>query len=228
MCNYTSKELFMASAFYNAFPACGATGSALEVKIEGFVEAAQAAIDAYLPNVCERPRKETYRGDNSDTYFVQNLPIVEGTDVTIQYRQRIRNKMNSYYNNLDVYAVTGTIRNFYVEDYETGLIRSEVEFDSRFMYTFNYTSGYASDNIPNELTFAANYMVLNLAQRIDNMQLNSPDMSLDSIKVDKSVSTSYSQSKYIKQVVLRSVKDLNELPIPVMKILDKYKYDTFI
>ena len=136
-------------------------------------------------------------------------------------RRLNRNVWGSYSNNEIVAS-----NYFYIDDEESGLIRNLNGFRRDYTYTIEYTAGWDYLNIPKPIKTAIMMLVVNLSQRLDNMNLSNVDFSVGSIKVDKASSITFAQSNMIKQVVAKSIKELNDMPIPVMKILDRYKYNS--
>lgn len=225
MYNYIDEDYFIASPFYCTFPTCCSSGEVeLRQEILGLIEVSQSIFDSYLGfSFCNKQCQDIFRGDDSDCFFTRSTPVIASGNVTASYRvlQRYR---GSYFGNYTAPVTTGVISDCYVEDDSTGLIRFPQWLRADFTYTVNYEAGYHQESLPKDIKTAMCMMVLNLAQRLDNGQLSNPDHTVDSLRVDKASSVSFGNSKLIKQVVLKKMSDFNDLPIPVLQILNRYKF----
>jgi len=47
--------------------------------------------------------------------------------------------------------------------------------------------------------------------------------TLDSINVNKTATATFGSSKMVKQIVMKSMRELCDLPTPVARILDRYR-----
>ena len=216
---FITLDEFKASPFFCHMPTCCATGAMQDVYIETFIDLAQSTVESYMGwDICLSRRTDNVNGDNSSSMFLQYVPVSPTGSLTITYKDHSR---GLYLNNVSTIA-TGIITDFYVEDYKTGLIRFPYGFRSGVNYIIDYQAGY--DPIPAIIKQAMNMLVLNLAQRLDNNNFNNPDLSIDSINVNKVAVATFGSSKMVKQIVMKSMKELIDLPVPVARILDRYRY----
>lgn len=200
---------------------CNITGEARDIFIDQLLEESQIMVESYLgKEICKQTRKDVFIGDDSYSYFLRHLPLDPTGEITIEKRHR--------YGNYGGVATPSEIESnyFYVEDESIGSIRNVMGFSKSYSYTVEYTAGYELTDIPRDIKRAVMLLAINLSQRLDNMNLSNVDFSVSSIKVDKASSTSFGQSGMVKQVIAKSIKELNDLPLPVMKILDRYKYNS--
>lgn len=200
---------------------CNITGEARDIFIDQLLEESQIMIESYLgKEICKQTRKDVFIGDDSYSYFLRHLPIDPTGEVTIEKRHRYGNYSG---------ASTPTVVEsnfFYLEDESIGSIRNTMGFSKSYSYAVEYTAGYELTDIPKDIKRAVMLLAINLSQRLDNMNLSNIDFSVASIKVDKASSTAFGSSGVVKQVIAKSFKELNDLPLPVIKILDRYKYNS--
>jgi hypothetical protein len=224
MCNYITVPEFLDSEFYCHFASCCATsGEALSGYVEDLITTSQDLFNSFLGwDLCMQSRTDIIRGDDSHSYFTHFIPVNPTGSVDITYR-RI-DHYNGYYSNVGV--VTGVVTNAYLVDYRDGMIRLPLGFSHNADYTVNYEAGY--EVIPRDIKRAMCMMVLNLHQRLDNMQLTNPDFSMDSVRVDKTIGTQFGSSRLLKQVVVKDIRGLNDLPIIIQNVLNRYKYNSSI
>ena len=200
---------------------CNITGEARDVFIDQLLEESQIMVESYLgKEICKQTRKDVFVGDDSYSYFLRHLPIDPTGEVTIEKRHRFGNYSGA--------STPTVVENnfFYLEDESIGSIRNVMGFSKSYSYAVEYTAGYELIDIPKDIKRAVMLLAINLSQRLDNMNLSNVDFSVASIKVDKASSTAFGSSGVVKQVIAKSIKELNDLPLPVIKILDRYKYNS--
>jgi len=219
---YVTLEEFNATPYACQIASCcTVTDEALEILKDQLLEEAQILCDSYMgKELCKQQREDVFVGDDSYSYFLRYLPLDITEDITITKRERGGNLGGI----IDPTNVTNNF--FYVEDKSIGSIRNTLGFSQSYAYTITYTAGYDLLEIPRDIKRAIMMLAVNLSQRLDNMNLSTSDFSVTSIKVDKASSTTFGQSGVVKQVIAKSIKELNDLPLPVMKILDRYKYNS--
>lgn len=215
---YITLQEFKDSPFYCAFASCcTATQPEIDAQITGLILSCQSIIDNYINTTLEETeRRDIFEGDNDTSYFLEHIPVLSTPTPTIAYKKLIEEFYES-----TAPAVTGTITDFEIEDNKTGLIRSNILFKKRYIYTIDYTSGYTV--IPEDMKQAMYMFVLNMSQRIDFNNMSNPDVTVDRISIDKIQSTSFGNAKNVKNVVVKNILDLNSIPIHVLSIINKYK-----
>lgn len=216
---YITIQEFKDSPYFCSFPECCIpTGGTIDQVLAPIILESQILINSYLGyEVCLLPRKDYFIGDDSKAYFTQFVPIDTINGYSLTYRSNIYNAP-PYSGTIDQ-----TNLNLYVADKTTGNIKYTRRFKRRTEYSLSYNAGYPNTAIPNEIKTAMYMLTLNLAQRLDNMQLQNPDFTVDKITLDKSADITYGSSRIIKNLVVRSIKDLSDMPVPIMKILDRFK-----
>lgn len=214
---YITLQEFKDSPYFCSFPECCIPeGGTIDQVIESVIFEAQVLINSYLGyEVCLLPRKDYFIGDDSKAYFTQFTPIDPTAGYDLNYRSNI------YLAPPYTGTIDETDLNLYIADTTTGNLKYTRKFKRGTEYDLSYTAGYLI--IPNEIKTAMYMLVLNLAQRLDNMQLQNPDFTVDKISLDKSADITYGSSRIIKNLVVRSIKDLSDMPVPIMKILDRFK-----
>lgn len=210
-CSYIDVDYFLNSPFYCALPeCCVSSGFTVAQMVSGLIDVAKSSFDSYLGFcLCNNTYQQIMKGDDSLVVFTDFRPIISSGVVSINYI----NKYN--------FASSGIVNNFIVQDYNLGIIRNQYNFCRDNIYTISYEAGYLA--IPKEIKDAMCMMVLHLAQRIDSMNVANPDFSADMLKIEKTASTSFGVGKLIKQAVVKHVRDLNDLPITVTLVLQRYK-----
>ena len=209
---YVTIQEFKDSPFFCQFPTCCISGSIdLDTYIEAFIDLTKAEFDSYLGwEICLLDRKESFRGEGDNIIFTTYTPIDEETEITL----------NEIY-----YTESGKqlkeCGKAFVETPEIGSIVKPSSFSSTKRYQIEYKAGF--DPIPDDIKQAFNMMILNLAQRLDNNNANNPDLSIDSINISKTATANFGSSKMVKQVVMKSMRELCDLPVPVARILDRYR-----
>lgn len=214
---YITIQEFKDSPYFCSFPECCIPeGGTIDQVLTPIIFESQVLINSYLGyEVCLLPRKDYFMGDDSKVYFTQFTPIDPTAGYDLSYRS------NVYLAPPYTGTIDETDLNLYVADTTTGNLKYTRKFKRGTEYDLSYTAGYLI--IPNEIKTAMYMLVLNLAQRLDNMQLQNPDFTVDKISLDKSADITYGSSRIIKNLVVRSIKDLSDMPVPIMKILDRFK-----
>lgn len=217
---YITVDEFKLSPYFCHFPdCCLPTGMIIDNIITGFITEAQDLINSYLGwEICVLPREDIFTGDYQNSYFTDYSPIIAPSGNILEY-QRIRNSGDNYYSfNVPSSLITGTVD---IRDKKSGLVRFYQGFREDFEYKLSYYAGY--EIIPSEIKTAMYMLILNLAQRLDTGNLSNPDISIDRIDIDKSASYNFGAGKMIKNIISRSINELSDLPLPVKKILDRFK-----
>jgi len=215
---YITLQEFKDSPYYCAFASCcTATQPEIDAMITGLILSCQSIVDNYINTTLEvKTRKDIFEGDNDTSYFVEHIPVLADPIPTISYKKLVE----EFYENT-AQAVVGNITDFEIEDDTTGLIRSNILFKRRYIYTVNYSSGF--EIIPKDMKQAMYMFVLNMSQRVDFNNMSNPDITVDRISIDKIQSTSFGNAKNVKNVVVKNILDLNSIPIHVLAIINKYK-----
>jgi len=209
---YITVQEFKDSPFYCHLPTCCVTGAITEdTYIDSFIDLAQSSFVSYMGwEICQLERKETFKGDNSPTIFTTYIPISEVEPIELE-------EIRYGYSGRTVTASQSA----YLDSPKEGIITKPTYFSRDIRYNITYTAGY--EIIPDEIKQAMCMMVLNLAQRLDNNNANNPDLSIDSINVNKTATATFGSSKMVKQIVMKSMRELCDLPTPVARILDRYR-----
>lgn len=210
-CSYIDVDYFIDSPFYCALPnCCVSSGFTVAQMVSGLIDVAKSSFDSYLGFcLCNNNYQQIMSGDGSYTIFTDYRPIIPSGNISINYIKKCN------------FLSSGSVTNYIVQDYNLGIIRNQYEFCRDNLYTISYEAGYLT--IPKEIKDAMCMMVLHLAQRIDSMNVTNPDFSADMLRIDKTASTSFGVGKLIKQAVVRHIRDLNDLPIPITLVLQRYK-----
>lgn len=218
--SYISVPEFIESPFYCGFVSCCAvSGAALSGTISGYIDAAISIMNSFLGrDLSMSDYTLVFRGDDSDTLFTENFPTTGVTSFTWRDITSYRTYPSTYLNNSSI--LTGNVTDYYLADTRSGLIRVRQGLLRDYEYRLTYSAGY--NPIPQDIKTATAMFVVNLAQRTDNMALANPDHTVDSLRVDK-IATTHGSAKVIKNVILKSINDLNDIPIPVRAILLRYK-----
>lgn len=220
MCDLITVAEFVASSYYCSFPNCCEVSN-IGAKIQELIDQVGALFENYLGySFCPTLQEEIFTGDDTFSKFLNVYPMIIDADnlVTISSRQVYGGS------NISLYTSTyQTIQEtaFITADKKTSLIRKQYPFFRQREYTINYTSGFTL--IPKDIKVATMMMILNLAQRIDNQNINNPDFSVSGLKIDKAAAYSFGSSNLIKQVVVKNINELNGLPIPIISILNRYR-----
>ena len=218
---YITVDEFKTSPYFCSLPdCCIPSGGTIDDVINPLIIESKIIFDSYLGyELCILPRNDYFMGDNSRAYFTEYAPVVPESGVIIEYRNS-----TNYYGTPTTGSIDNTLdTRLYIADKKTGNIKFSSGFKRDYEWNVKYYAGYPDTNIPSEIKTAMCMMVLNLAQRLDNMQMTNPDFTLDRINIDKSMDISYGSGKVIKNVVVKSMKELYDIPIPIMKILDRFK-----
>jgi hypothetical protein len=215
---YVTLQEFKDSPFYCAYASCcTATDLEIDAQITGLILSCQSIIDNYINTTLEeKERKDIFEGDNSSSYFLEHIPVLADPVPTIAYKKLVE----EFYENTAP-AVTGTITDFEIEDETTGLIRSNIIFKRKYIYTVEYSSGF--EVIPEDMKQAMYMFILNMSQRIDFNNMSNADITVDRISVDKVQSTSFGNAKNVKNIVVKNMLDINSIPLHVLSIINKYK-----
>lgn len=219
---YITVNEFKASPFFCSFPECCIpTGMTIDDVLGLVITSAQSLINSYLGwEICLLDRTDIFSGSDERSYFTEFAPV----DTTNGYTMNIRHN-NMMYANPTSETLDQTTPFLRFADVRTGWFKFDRGFRYDDEYTLTYKAGYSV--IPDEIKTAMYMLVLNLAQRLDNMALTNPDMTVDSINVDKSVVTNYGSARIIKNVTVKSIDELNDLPVVIKKILDRFKINKF-
>lgn len=215
---YITADEFINSEYFCSFPTCCVpTGMSLNDLIDLTILEAQAIINSYLGwELCLLPRNDYFIGDNSRVYFTEFIPLDPTTFLSL--------KSNSIYSRDIIETISSETDNkLYIADKSTGNIKNNYIFKNNKEYNLSYQAGY--EIIPSEIKTALKMLIVNIAQRLDNMNLSNPDFSLDKVNIDKSMDIGFGSGKMIKNVVVKAISELSDIPIPVMKILDRFKHN---
>ncbi len=217
-CELLTLDEFKSSPFNDALVICSApSGDARDAYIEGLIQVAQESVVSFLGwDICMQPRKDITKGDDSNTYFLDFLPVNPTGTIEINYKQIMRNNLGS-----SISGLNGFITDFYLADDRTGQLRFPQGFLSGIEYMISYESGFSV--IPDQIKLAVKLLVLSYGQRLDNQQLSNPDFNLAGTKVDRSIGVNFGNSGLIKQIILKNISELNDLPITVLKLLQRFK-----
>ena len=210
---YITVEEFKNSPFYCSFPVCCISGTAIteDEYIDSFIDLAQAEFESYMGwEICLLERKEHFRGDGSVTIFTTYRPIDDTIPIELE-------EIRYSYSGRSVLPSQPA----YVDSPTEGIITKPTGYCRNVQYNLTYNAGY--EIIPDDIKQAMCMMVLNLAQRLDNNNANNPDLSIDSININKTATANFGSSKMVKQIVMKSMKELCDLPTPVARILDRYR-----
>lgn len=229
MCTYISVSEYLNSAYAGALGNCdNVTGSLLTDFVSGLIDVAQSLVDNYIGRTfCPQTYEEIFTGDDSTTYFTDNKNILGISGITFL---DVRNYASFNSNNV----LTGTLNptDYKISDsklglirmlsnYNNGLLHMRRGFSRDYEYSLIYRAGY--ETIPNDVKTAMYILVTSLSLAIDTGQISIPDGgTVDLLKLDK-MSANYGNGKLNKTVLLRDMNELNNLPVTVYQILNRYK-----
>lgn len=217
---YLTPAEFEASSYICAWQTpCCLSGTALSGLVSEMLDVAYSLINNYIGrSLCVEQHVDRFRGKDDYTAFLRYTPVLAITGFTYQYIQRTAFS-GSYDTNFP--TASGTVLGAGLVDDRTGLVESMQPFRSNTRFTVRYVAGY--EIIPDDIKTAMKILTAHLSQQIDSGNLANPDFSVEIVKADTGGFT-FGGSKMIKNIVVRTLADLSNLPITVFKILDKYKY----
>ena len=216
---YISVEEFQQSSYYCAYTeCCGSTGT---TQIAELIDVATSLIDNYLGRTLwNKSYEDKFIGKNLNSYYTAFIPVTEISSITYK---RKRNDSYEYFQNGFSVSTSGSIQvtNYELINDRTGLIEVDNGFSKEARYTILYRAGYTE--IPEDVKTACKILVVQLATMIDSGNIVNTETSYENIKIDKT-SFSIGASKYVKNIVFKSVDEIPALPYMVQAILKRYKY----
>lgn len=219
-CYLTYDEMYNSSYFCALQQACCVTGAAeLSGKVQELMDVAYSLINNYMGrSLCVNTYVDRFRGNGTNVVWTNHVPVTAITGFT--YRTVMQScYIGDYSENIPV--TSGNVLGTYLVDDTTGLIESLHPFSKRYRFEIRYQAGYTE--IPEDIKTAMKILTTHLSQQIDSGNIANPDFSIEGVKSDTAGFT-FGGSKMIKNIVVRTLADLSNLPITVFKILDKYKY----
>lgn len=225
MCNYLTSNEFLNDAYYKTLANCAnVSGSALTSYIDSLLVNAKAMIDNYLGrDLCEQTYEEELSiHEDSHIAFASYLPIVAVSGLTYDYI----GQYDIGYNSSNYSASSGVVTNYKVNN-KTGEIK--LKFGQRFYsdndYTLTYVAGYASGAVPEDIKTATKILVAHISQQIDTGQIAVAEGgTLERVKVENDVTAGYGVGKVNKNVIVTNMNDLNNIPVTVFQLLNRYRY----
>lgn len=218
-CLLSYDELYNSSFFCAIQTACCVTGAAeLSGKIELLLDEAASLIKNYLGrDLCVNRYTDKFRGNNRNVFWTRYFPLTG--IVSFNYQSVMQSNMCDNFPT-QMAVASGNVNGYYLIDDRTGQIEVLNKLSDRQRFTIIYDAGY--EIIPDDIKTAMKILTAHLSAQIDSGNLANPDFSIESVKVDTGGFT-FGGSKMIKNIVVRSLSELSNLPITVFKILDKYK-----
>lgn len=188
-------------------------------QISGFLMDVSSIIDNYCGRTFSSGSyTDIFTGNNTNTRFADNFPIISFTDLTYTSVRPI-----SAYADIDLSGNVSSGRvssGNLVFDNNSGMIKSMQIFSPNKLYTFSYIAGYDGNNIPRAIKTATMMLAKHMAESIDSGNIGFAEgAALGQFKFGKFAET------YVANTT-RNTFETSNIPPTIAKMLDRFKCGT--